>query len=288
MKGMIVNADDFGFTRGVNAGVIRCFRDGIVTSATIMANGAAFDDAVDWAKKNPRLGVGCHVVLVDGVSVEGASSIPSLADSEGNLPATVGVLASRLLTGAIRGEDIARELRAQISKVLRAGITPTHLDSHKHTHSHPRVMEQVARVADEFGIYRVRRPFESPSVLVRSAFADSWRSFKQSATALLAGTAVPKFEKLARSHSMRTPEHFWGIAATGRLNRESILSMLASMPEGTNELMCHPGQYDEDLERSRTRLKKERETELEALTDPVVRTAVEQQGIKLMDYRGLN
>lgn len=288
MKGMIVNADDFGFTCGVNAGVIRGFRDGIITSTTIMANGRAFDDAVDCAKKNPELGVGCHLALVDGVSVEKPSAIPSLADNEGRLPATVALLTSRLLAGAVQGDDIARELRAQITKVLNAGLNPTHLDSHKHTHSHPRVMEQVARVADEFGIRKVRKPFENAGALVRSAFADGWSSFKQSMTALAARTGAPRFQNLAQSHGLRTPEYFWGVAATGRLNRELILAMIESMPHGVSELMCHPGQYDDELEHSRTRLKREREVELEALTDPAVRGAVEQQGIKLMDYRGLN
>ncbi|HKF53083.1 MAG TPA: ChbG/HpnK family deacetylase [Candidatus Acidoferrales bacterium] len=285
---MIVNADDFGYTRGVNAGIIRGFRDGIVTSTTMMANGRAFDDAVEYAKENPKLGVGCHLMLVDGVAVETPSAIPSLADREGNLPATVGSLAAKLLAGAVRREDIARELRAQITKVLNAGITPTHLDSHKHTHSHPKVMEQMVKVASEFGIHCIRKPFEGAGSLVKSAFADGWSSFRQSTKALLARTAEPQFQKVARNHGMRMPEHFWGVAATGHLNRESILSMLESMPEGVNELMCHPGQCDDELKHSRTRLKREREVELEALTHPEVRAAIERQGIKLMDYRGLN
>ena len=92
MKRLIVNADDFGYTHGVNAGIIRGFRDGIITSTTIMANGAAFEDAVDYAKENPSLGVGIHLVLVGEASVAAASAIPSLADSKGRLPATLGVL----------------------------------------------------------------------------------------------------------------------------------------------------------------------------------------------------
>lgn len=285
---MIVNADDFGYTRGVNAGIIRGFRHGIITSTTIMATSRAFDDAVDCAKKNPTLGVGCHLVLVDGVPVETPSAIPSLADRNGNLPSTVAALTGKLLAGTVKGDDIARELRAQVTKVLNAGITLTHLDSHKHTHSHPRVMEQVVRVAEEFRIRCVRSPFESTGALVKSAFADGWSSFSQSMKALLARTAEPRFQELIRTHGIRTPDHFWGVGVTGRLNRESLLSMIDSMPEGVNELMCHPGRYDDDLERSRTRLKKEREIELEALTGSAVRAAIEQRGIKLMDYRGLN
>ncbi|MGB6483786.1 MAG: ChbG/HpnK family deacetylase [Candidatus Acidiferrales bacterium] len=288
MKRLIVNADDFGYTRGVNSGVIRGFRDGIITSTTIMANGLAFGDAVEHAKKNPKLGVGCHLALVGGACVEAASAIPSLADDEGRLPSSLAILTGKLLAGAVRGDDIARELRAQISKVIRAGIDPTHLDSHKHTHSHPRVMEQVVRLADEFGIRRIRKPFEDADVLLRSAFRGGWGSLRQSVTALVARTAAPQFEKLARAHGISSPERLWGVAATGRLNRGVILSMIGSMQGGVNELMCHPGEYDEELEHSRTRLKRERERELEALMDPAVRTAIDEQGIELIDYRGLN
>jgi chitin disaccharide deacetylase len=288
MKRLIVNADDFGYTRGVNSGVIRGFREGIITSTTIMANGAAFEDAVGRAKENPRLGVGCHLVLVGEACVEAASAIQSLADGEGRLPSSLAVLTGKLMAGAVRGEDIARELRAQIRKVISAGIEPTHLDSHKHTHSHPRVMEQVVRVAEEFGIRRVRKPFEDADVLLRSGFAGGWKSLKRRLTALAARAAAAQFEKLARAHGIRTPERLWGVAATGRLNREAILSVIGSMPEGVNELMCHPAEYDEALERSETSLKRERERELEALMDPTVRKAIGEQEIELIDYRGLN
>jgi chitin disaccharide deacetylase len=288
MKRLIVNADDFGYTHGVNSGLVRGFRDGIITSTTIMANGRAFEDAVECAKKNPTLGVGCHLVLVDGACVERASEIPSLADSEGRLPRNVAALTSKLLAGAVQADDIARELRAQVNKVIQAGITPTHLDSHKHTHLHPQVMEQVVRIADEFGIRRMRKPFEDRGVLLKSAFGDGWNSLKRSMTALVAGTAAPQFEKLARAHGISTPARFWGMAATGRLNRQRILCIMDSMPDEVNELMCHPGEYDEELGNSSTRLKTERERELEALIDPAVRVAIQQKGIQLIDYRGLN
>lgn len=288
MKRLIVNADDFGYTRGVNCGVIRGFNGGIITSATLMANGNAFDDAVQQARDNPTLGIGCHLMLVDGPCVELADKIPSLADSEGRLPVSVGVLTGKLMAGAVRGEDIARELRAQVTKVMDAGIKPTHFDSHKHTHFHPRVMEQMVRVAEEFGIRRMRKPFEDPGVLLKSAFRNGWSSMMQSAKALLAQTAAPQFDKLAEESGIRTPARLWGVAATGFLGRDALLSILASLPEGVNELMCHPGEYDEDLEKSQTRLKRERERELEALIDPEVRKELIAQDIELMNYRGLN
>lgn len=288
MKRLIVNADDFGYTHGVNAGIVRGFRDGIITSTTIMANGACFEDAVVRAKENPGLGVGVHLVLVGEASVEQASSIPSLADSQGQLPATLGALTRKLVAGRVSGDDIARELRAQISKVVHAGLEPTHLDSHKHTHSHPKVMEQVARVAREFGIRRVRKPFEDAGALLWSELSVDWKSLKRRGTALLARTAAPQFEKIAREQGIRTPDRLCGVAVTGRLHRQALLSVIGSLREGVNELMCHPGEYDQDLERSRTALKAQRQHELAALTDPAVRKAIEQQGIELTDYRGVN
>jgi chitin disaccharide deacetylase len=287
MKRLIVNADDFGYTRGVNSGVMRCFREGIVTSTTIMANGRAFEDAVEQAKRHPTLGVGCHLVLVDGSSVEEPKAIPSLVDGEGRLPLTLAGLMRRVTMKSIRGEDIAREIRAQITKVIKAGIAPTHLDSHKHAHAHPWILEWVMRAAEEFGICRVRRPFENASALLKSAFSDSWQSIKQSSSALAAHAASRQFEKLTQAHGILSPQRFWGVAATGHLNRDRVLATIRSIPEGVNEFMCHPGQYDEELERSATRLKGSRETEVQALTDPVVRTAVEEQGIKLISYRDL-
>lgn len=288
MRRLIVNADDFGFTRGVNAGIIRGHLDGIITSATIMASGAAFDDAVALAHAHPKLGVGCHLVLVGGKAVSRVQHRNSLSDSNGNLPSSLATLIAKLTANRIRREDIQRELRAQLERVLAAGIEVTHLDSHKHTHSHPRVLEALATVAEEFGITRIRRPFESTGTLSRSS---SLRTpWKQRALARAARRWEGRFDEISRSHGLRSPDYFWGVGATGALNREAILGIIeaaGSLPEGTGELMCHPGEYDQDLETSATRLKREREAELKGLMDPVVAKAVKHHNISLIDFRQL-
>ncbi|HXJ16101.1 MAG TPA: ChbG/HpnK family deacetylase, partial [Candidatus Polarisedimenticolia bacterium] len=168
MKELIVNADDFGLTRGVNEGIVRASQEGILTSATLMANGPAFEDAVDRARQCPRLGVGCHLALVGGRVVAPREKIPSLADRDGRLPRSIGVLMAKLSTGLVRTKDIEAEFRAQIEKICRAGIEPTHLDTHKHSHAHPLVTSALGRVAREFGIARVRNPVEN--------LRDSWRT----------------------------------------------------------------------------------------------------------------
>ncbi len=285
---MIFNADDFGVTRGVNDGIIRAHREGVLSSATLMATGIAFDDAVAHAKRNPSLGVGCHLVLVGEKSVSDPREIPTLVDSTGRLPASLASFVAKVTARHIRRKDIATELRAQIQKIRAAGIEPTHVDTHKHTHAHPRVMEIVCQVAHELGISRIRKPIES--------FADSWRSTtalgKGAATQVVAASAVrmirPRFEALAKKYGMRSPDHFKGLAATGEIDGEKLLNFVSFLEDGTTEIMLHPGLYDAELEKTGTRLRMHREREMNALTDPRVREALQKHGIRIISYRELH
>jgi hopanoid biosynthesis associated protein HpnK len=288
MKQLIINADDFGYTRGVNEGIIRAHRDGILTSATLMANGAAFDDAVERAKANPKLGVGCHLVLTGGSSVAPREKIPSLADSQGRLPHSLGALVTRLSLGAIRTEDIERELSAQLEKIRHAGIELTHVDTHKHTHVHPRVMSAVGRVAQKFGITRVRNPIEDAR--------DSWRTARSEHTGLVlnmaASTAVRSvgawFQSIARRNGLRFPEHFLGLAITGSVSAAALYRLIDTLPDGRTEIMTHPGLCDTELMTTDTRLNKQRETELDGLLSPEARRLAEAKGVRLISYRELN
>ena len=284
MKRLIVNADDFGYTRGVNAGIIRAFSAGIVTSTTIMANGQAFDGAVELARANPSLGVGCHLSVVGGRPVAEVSRIRTLVDGEGLLPATLTQLVMKLARGAIVTEDIEHEFSAQVERVTRAGINPTHLDTHKHSHSHPKVMRALARVAAEFGITRIRNPFEDSFTFRRFGSFSSWASLKQYALGLAVQPGAVQFKRLVRANGIKTPDRFLGVGLTGMLDSAAIRSMMESLVEGTTELMCHPGVYDDDLERAPTRLKRERERELEGLSDPSLQAVVEARGIRLISY----
>ncbi len=288
MMDLIVNADDFGLTRGVNAGIIRAYREGILTSATLMANGPAFEDAIEQAHANPGLDVGCHLCLVGERAVAPCEEIPSLADRDGQLPSTLFVLMTRLSSGFVSTREIEREFRAQILRVRNAGIEPTHLDTHKHTHTHPRVMEALGRVANEFGIKSVRKPFENLRTVLGNAGVDGRTNARQVVSAMAAGAAAPLFRRLARSYGLRTPDHFFGLTATGRLGSAVLSELLENLPAGTSELMCHPGLCDADLQRLETRLKGEREVELAALTDPGVRRVTERRGIRLVGYEELN
>ena len=287
MKRLIVNADDFGFTRGVNAGIVRVYKTGIVTSTTIMANGDAFEDAIELARANSGLGVGCHLTIVGGRPVSKTSEVRSLVDREGALPATLTQLVIKLARGSVSTDDIAREFRSQIGRVLDAGIKPTHLDTHKHSHTHPQVMKALVRVASEFGIKSVRNPFEGIPAPVQLSFLSKWAYVKQYAMSAAIQPGAITFRRLVREYGLKTPDRLIGVGLTGMLDSAVIRSMMESLGEGTAELMCHPGVFDEDLDRARTRLKRERERELEALSDPSLRLVAEERGIELINYREL-
>jgi chitin disaccharide deacetylase len=288
MKDLILNADDFGYTIGVNEGIIRAHRDGILTSATLMANGPAFDDAVKRAKANPNLGVGCHLVLTGGFSVAPKEEIPSLADREGRLPESLAALVARVSLGSVRTLEMERELRAQLEKIRRAGIELTHVDTHKHTHVHPRVMGAIGRVAGEFGITRVRNPIEN--------LGDSWRMARsensgllQHMAASLAVRAVGSwFDAISRRYGLRSPDHFLGLAATGHLSAAALCRLIDTVPEGRTEIMLHPGISDAELAQTGSRLQQQRQTELDGLLAEEARRAVEANGVHLISYRELN
>jgi hopanoid biosynthesis associated protein HpnK len=290
MKRLIINADDFGFTRGVNAGIVRAFNEGLLTSTTIMANGDAFEDAAELARANPGLAVGCHLAAIGGGPVAPASEVASLVGEDGRLPQTLSQLMASLVRGKVRMNDVEREFQAQVERVIASGITPTHLDTHKHSHADPRVFEALARVARRFHIERVRNPFEAVFDPYAVGVAQKSRRrvyFKQWAMSAVVSARARKFRQIARSYGLVAPDHFRGVRLTGLLDSEAVRSVISSLKEGTTELMCHPGIYDEELEQAHTRLKRERQRELEALTDPALRRAIEERGVQLISYREL-
>ncbi len=261
MKTLVVNADDFGFTRDVNEGIVFAHRNGILTATTLMATGAAFDHAVALARESPTLDIGCHLVLVGGAG----------------FPPTVAALARALALRRIRVYD---ELRAQMRRIFEAGIRPTHLDTHKHTHLFPPVLDAVAALSREFAVPWVRRPFDFP---LNADGVPLAMRVASGAFGLLRG----RFRRVLMRHGCRTTEHFAGFRVTGRFDAAELARLIRRLPEGSTEFMCHPGFCTEELRAARTRLKESRRRELDALVSPEVRDAIAESGVRLVDYRGL-
>jgi predicted glycoside hydrolase/deacetylase ChbG (UPF0249 family) len=256
-----VNADDFGFTAGVNSGIVEGHARGIVTATTLMANAPAFDDAVRLARACPSLDIGCHLVLAQG---------PGLPD---DIPGLMSALVRR----RIRPYEV---LRSQLERILDAGIRPLHMDTHKHTHLLPPVLEAVARLSAEFGIPWVRRPFDFgasiPGVPAKVRAVNSALKVLQ-----------PHFRRVLIRAGCRTTDHFAGFQVTGRITAPLLAGLIHKLPDGVTEFMCHPGHCTEELLRARTRLKQSLQTELDALTAPEVRAAIEESDVVLSGYRGL-
>lgn len=267
-KLLVVNADDFGFTHDVNEGILEAHRRGILTATTLMANGTAFEDAVRRAGEAPGLDIGVHLVLVSGRSV---------IDPERPLPATVAELIRAIAGRRIR---VYEELAAQVRRVCDAGIRPTHLDTHKHTHLLPPVLEAVMRIAREFGIPWVRRPFDFPMTAAGAAWS-------QRAASAAFHLVRRRFSRRLAANGCRTTDSFAGFQITGCLRTEELVRLIAVLPEGLTELMTHPGRCTGELRAARTRLKESRERELEALTAAETRAALAEHGVKLARYRDL-
>jgi predicted glycoside hydrolase/deacetylase ChbG (UPF0249 family) len=268
-KLLVVNADDFGFTPDVNDGIIEAHRHGILTATTLMANGDAFEDALRRSRETPALDIGCHLVLIGGRSL--VTGRP--------LPVTVPQMLAALAKREIRPYE---ELAAQVRRIVDAGVRPTHLDTHKHTHLAPPVLDAVARLGEEFDIRWVRRPFDFPLNALRGTVPALKRM-----TSDALGLLRSRFHRVLERHGCRTTDHFAGFQITGRFRTAELVQLLAVLPVGSTELMCHPGHCGQALRAARTRLKESREHELEALLAPEARSALAANGIELADYAGL-
>src|SRR5882724_9566876 len=289
MRRLIINADDFGLTNGVNRAVAEAHKHGVVSSATLMANGHAFEQAIALAHGQPRLGVGCHIVLVDGAPLLDQTAVRSLLDQRGNSGgphfrqgiSRFGVLA---LLRQLDENEIEAEATAQIRKLQEAGITVTHIDSHKHTHLFPRVLRPLLRAAASCGVRAIRNPFERIQGSQLAASPNLWRRWTE--VGVLRSLAR-QFREAVQQAGITTPDGTLAIVATGALNGRLLRLMVENLPEGTWELVCHPGYNDADLQGIRTRLRGSRERELRILTSGSSRDLIARCGADLISYRDL-
>lgn len=264
MKRLIVNADDFGMTPGINRGIIDCCENGIVTSATLMVNGEAAAEAAAMAARCPQLGVGLHLNLTDGLPASRPAEVTSLLSRDGVFPG-VGNIILRLTTGAVDRHELEAEIAAQTIRCRDLGVEPTHIDSHHHVHAHPVVRAALTRVCARLGIDRAR------------GFRLTAHSAK-AACIMLAG-AIP----VASGSSLRTPSRFAGIEEMGKRDIAGVIRNELSKTGDTMEYMCHPGYADATLRRVSS-YNDLREVELRAMMSPEVARVVEAAGAELVSF----
>jgi predicted glycoside hydrolase/deacetylase ChbG (UPF0249 family) len=260
---LLVNADDLGLVPGINRGIERAFREGIVRSASLLVNGPGFDDALVVIGRNPSLAVGVHLTLVGGDGpVTEPRLVPSLVGRDGKFPLSYGSFIKRY--AAVRTREVNRELSAQIERALKAGITPSHLDTHQHLHLLPGIADVVLSLAKRYSIRRVRCPRGAGGVMGPP----------------VAFMAVMLEKKIERE-GLASCEHFAGFSHSGRLTEDALVAVIDDLAKGTTELMVHPGE-DPSEAVTRYRWDMNWQQELSALVSVRAREAMERGGIELI------
>jgi predicted glycoside hydrolase/deacetylase ChbG (UPF0249 family) len=272
---LVINADDFGFAPGVNRGIVEAHEAGTLSSTSMMVTTPAFGEAAELARaRAPRLGIGLHLNLVAGRPL---TEVPTLVDPRTGAFHALEQLARRAVAGRVDGADVRRECDAQLAALSAAGVVPTHLDSHRHSHALPGVLPAVLASAASAGVRIVRRPLDAPVLADPAASAKmlvlhaAWRIALRGVDA--AGRAL-----LARSPSFR------GIALQGAPDiGPRLLSLLDRLPAGPTELMLHPG-YDDAVLAAQDPYRAERERELAVLTASIVRGRLDRGDIRLVTF----
>jgi hopanoid biosynthesis associated protein HpnK len=293
VRKLIVNADDLGLTAGVNRAIMESHSGGVVSSATLMANGPAFADAVTAARSAPNLAVGCHVVLVDGTPVSPPDVVDTLLAIRSAEPdkfySSLSEFAARAMLGGFDRDQLVAEITAQIRKIQSTGLPVTHLDTHKHAHIFPEILAALLRAARICGVRAIRNPFVPLPAMPARQFKskpDLWKRYGQ--VRVLHTFSGPFYQRTKRA-GLLTPDGVIGVIETGSVDRfgdgSLLRQTLANLPEGTWELVCHPGYNDSDLRRAGTRLLESREEERRLLTSAELRRFLEEQKIQIVSYR---
>jgi len=271
MKRLIVSGDDFGIHRSINQGIIDAHRNGILTSASIVPCGQAFDDAVALARENPKLGVGIHLTFVAEIPLSRCEDIESLVDSDGRFPASWKSMVFCLITGRIRWRDIQTEAEAQIAKVLDSGITPTHVDSHQHLHLFPALGKRLLPVIQKSRIPGIR--------LAKREVIANHRGWKSRGLEFLSRRSAPDMDRAG----IWSPDHVAGTSLGGRLTVETVDCLLTELPDGTTELICHPGADNVELAKC-YQWNYDWNGETSALTSPTIQRKIADLGIQLSRF----
>ena len=277
MKQLIVNADDLGLTPGVNRGILRAFQDGIVTSASLLVTGNAFEHAVALARQNPDLDIGLHLTLVEERAVLGRELLPTLVDETGRFPHTSGEFFRRAFLGRISWDQVEREIAAQIARFQKTGLRLSHLDSHQHLHMFPPIFQIVRRLTSRMDHVWIRNsagPWrKSPGVLMGRWARQLGLNLTCLSARSLHGPCLP-----------RTPDGMYGFDVSGCLTLPALERTLRKIPEGLYELVCHPGEDDVDTRTRYGHWGYRWAEELKALTAPETKVVLKEQRIALTSF----
>ncbi len=276
-KKLIVNADDYGRSPGVSRGILQAHRKGIVTSTTVMINQPDVERQLVEALECSELGIGLHLVFSAWRPVLPPEAIPSLVDCDGHFLSQHDLWVCAEETSPIH---LRAEFRAQLERFVElAGRRPDHLDCHHFVHLYPPFFQEYADLAAEHGL-PLRVPFPPEADFQRAVATLPY--LEEFPIDLVRGMIVTN-SALLEARQLAHPDHFVStFFGTQALSLDHLLDLLRTLPEGTSELMCHPGWNDAGLAGSTYRC--EREIELKLLTDPTVCACVAELGIDLVRF----
>lgn len=283
MSKLIINADDFGLHSAINEGIIVGHTKGAITSTSILASGAAFNEAVDMAKEHPKLGIGIHIALVGGIApVSDPSEIPSLVTNEGVFVDNYIEFMKRIYSGSINYDEVRTEITKQVSKIMESGVNVTHIDGHQHMHVLPSILPIVLEQAMRYKIKAIRVPNEKITFL--NGVHNPVRIMGKCGLSTVAAQALPSI----RDKGIYFTQYFWGMINGGALGETELLSILkqVSSLSGAHEIMTHPGISDEIL-RNQYNWGYHWQDELSAMTSDNVRRYISQHNIELINYGDL-
>ena len=273
----VVNADDFGLSLSINAGIRDAYEHGILRSASLMANGEGFDDAVSQVKELPGLGVGIHLSLVGERPIASPHKLRGLIGSDGRLPPSYADFARGYLSRKFTPCEVYREMEAQIARVLHTGIRPTHLDSHQHVHLMPGIFDITMDLAEAYKIRVVRVPYDRRGF---SPAFTSWRGVQLGILVFLSALARSKI----RTRGLQCAASFHGLIDSGHLETGVLCAILSRLGDGVHEIMCHPGFETPALRHRYAAWGYTWESEAVALRSAAVRELVERRGIHLRSF----
>lgn len=282
MKKLIINADDFGLHAEVNAAVQAGHISGCITSASVMAMGAAFDDAVKIGLAAPSLDIGAHLTLVAAKPILPPDKVRSLIDKNGLFLQDHIQFIHRYLKNEVNLSEVRAEFSAQISRIRESGLKISHLDSHQHLHALPKLMDICIALTEEFKIDAMRIPAE-PYFFTGGFPVSPGRLIGRCGLTFLSRLARAKLRK----HLLKSPDHFFGMLAGGRLKKEYLKNILLTLPAGTSEIMIHPGKNRRALA-SAFPWGYQWDSELDAVTDPSSLYLIREQKIKLSSFGELS
>ncbi len=275
MLKLIINGDDFGFDEKIDESILQSFRNGILRSTSLMANGKSFDNAVRIAKSNLELDIGLHLTLVGEKPVLEPNEIISLVNENGSLFKDTLEFSKKYYSEKISLKEIRKEIAAQIEKVLDNGIKISHIDSHKHLHLFPKVMNIIVELTDKYKIKFIRFPRE---IFYLYMFTNQ-RSLRKLAEMVIVNHFC---SKIKNKIPVRT-DFFFGFYFGGNLNKQNLLTIIHNLPaQGTCELMCHPGLLNNS--QANTKVSYRQVEEMHALIDTEVAELLMKKGIAITSF----